>query len=210
MSSIDYWYSQQAANEGNIQWQLQETYTELQGLRWHYVLGVDVDEETAVTADMLRIDTTTQHSYVAYYTNGATVHYDTARLLNSSSPLIFPVTTLPAFSLYYVAPVLADALVLYGERDKWVRVSGERVQWLSWQTYPFVLTAQLMGEAGERVVMEWANVSQPTVVFAAECAMDATGQATLTVQPSGEWTCTGQPKSAGQGSQSVSNSVAME
>ena len=189
MSSVDYWYSQQAFTESGVQWQLQETYTELQGLRWHYVMGVDIDRETRVTARMLHINVTAEQRYVAYRASASTNHYATAHLLNATHPLTLPATTLPDFTIYYVAPVLANALVLYGERDKWVRVSPQRIHQLSWQTAPFVLTIALVGEAGERVVMEFADVRVPTKVYAAECVMDATGQASVTVQASGQWAC---------------------
>ena len=203
MSSVDYWYGQQAFTKAGVQWQLQETYTELQGLRWHYVMAVDLDRELSVTADMLHIDTT-QQAYFAYYsTSGFDNLYNTARVLNASQPLILPPTTLPAFSVYYVAPVLADAMVLYGERDKWVRISEQRIQSLDWQTDPFVLTISMLGEAGERVAMEWADVRQPTVVYAAECVVDATGRASVTVQQSGEWSCQQQPQTVEREAPSV-------
>ena len=189
MSSVDYWYRQQAFTEAGVQWQLQETYTELQGLRWHYVMAVDLDRQLSVSADSLHINVT-QQSYVAYYSASGFTHlYKTARLLNASQPLILPPTTLPAFSVYYVAPVLADSVVLYGERDKWVRISEQRIHSLDWQTHPFQLTINMLGEADEVVVMEWADVRRPTVVYAARCVVDATGRASVTVQQSGKWSC---------------------
>ena len=198
MSSIDHWYSQQAFSEAGVQWQLQETYTELQGLRWHYVMGVELDTLVRVTPRMLHIDlNSTQQSYIAYPSmDGYTHHYSRARFFNASAPLVFPSLALPAFTVYYIAPVLADALVLYGERDKWVRISQQRIQSLDWQTVPYVLIINMLGEPGELVVMEWADVRQPTMVYAAECRVDATGRASLSVQPSGDWSCQGQPRLA--------------
>ena len=201
MASIDQWYKMQASYTEGVQWQLQETYTELQGLRWHYVMAVDLLGDMEVTAAMLHIDIT-QQSYIAYFSDsGYTSLYHTARSFNASQPLVFPPSTLPTFSVYNVVPVLADALVLYGERDKWVRISQQRILSLDWQTDPFVLTINMLGEPGEAVVMEWADVRLPTVVHAAECVVDATGRASVTVQQSGQWSCHQQPSTAKHNSQ---------
>lgn len=187
LSSVDYWYSQQAFTASGVEWQLQETYTELQGLRWHYVMAVDLDSELVVTPDMLHIDVD-QQAYIAYYSDsGFTNIYKSARLFNASQPLVLPPTMLPTFSVYYLAPVLGNYLVLYGERDKWVRVSQQRITSLDLLTSPFALTIGMVGEPGERVVMEFAGVAQPTQVYAAEVEMDTTGAASLTIMPSGVW-----------------------
>ena len=191
LSSVDYWYSQQAFTDGGVQWQLQETYTELQGLRWHVLMGVDLEagSKVLVTPDMLHIDTA-QQAYVTYWSDdGFLPHYDSARPFNSASPLQLPTTRLPNFFVYHIAPVLGGALLLYGEQDKWVRLSAQRIRALDWQTQPFVLTVRLMGAPGERVAMEWANVTHPAVVYGAECVVDATGGASLTMYTSGQWSC---------------------
>ena len=187
MASVDLWYAAQAFTAGGVQWQLQSTYTELQGFRWHYVLAVNNEQQLAITADSIHMDARSV-SHVAWDAVEGVDEYQSLRAFDSGDSFTLQPSSLPAFHILHFAPMLPCGIALLGERDKWVRISEQRIA--SIDLSADVLVLELRGEPGEQVSMDYVMRGQETAVLTASCVMDMDGQAVLSITATAAASCT--------------------
>jgi len=173
-----------------VQWQLWATYTEIAATRWHYILAVDNAATLSVSsADLhLDLDPSPSQRYYEFRSVMGVDDYSSLKLYTGNSTI--SASTLPSFTITHLAPVLVPSpIVLLGERDKWVRVSSQRIEFISVE--PNTVTVSLTGAGGESVTMDYA-VQQGSGVGAVKsqaCTLGQDGKASLLITADGAATC---------------------
>ena len=189
MSSLDQWYTAAAFTFApRPPYQLQSTYTDLHGIRWHYTMAVDNAVELVVgRADLhLELDPTPS-SYYAYRAVMGVDDWSTLTRFGEDHAI--PASTLPSFTITHLVPVLAPSgVLLIGEEDKWVKVSAQRI--VALEVTARGVTARLSGMAGESVTFYYALAGKTTPdVMTATCTLNAVGAGSMSISSEGEWSC---------------------
>jgi hypothetical protein len=164
------------------------THSDIDGLRFGYVLGLDLKAEFAVTpTSFLPAGSSSSAKYVVWeYWDGVRVLEDgkasgDAVMCDEQYPFNIPAPTLssdPAVitSSYHVfAPVLASGWAFLGEPGKLVAASSKRVRSLRGEAG---LEACLIGVDGEAITV--AAMTPQSKLTGARCTVTATGEVGLT------------------------------
>ena len=197
MGSLDRWYAANAFTPGGVEWQLQSTHTELDGWRWHYVLAVNNPELDAITREDLHVGA---GAYYQWRSLRGVDDWSTLEQLRKNHTI--PASTLPDFTLTHLAPVMdPSGVVLLGEADKWVRVSGQRIGGVD--VTQGQVSLRLMGAQGEVVRMLFTVPAMSGAdVQVATCTIPAVGKTWLRIgadESSVWWACNGVRREVGRG-----------
>ena len=187
MASLDLWYAANAFTPGGIAWQLQTTYTDLGGWRWWYVLAVNNAKEVIVTRADLHVGLGGGGALYEWRSTMGVDDYTTLGPFRDDHTI--PVSALPSFTITHLAPLLSPSpLVLLGERDKWVKVSANRITAIDVSEAQVVLG--LSGGEGEVVRMDFAvEGTGGGNVRTATCVIGMEGVASLALNADGSWLC---------------------
>ena len=187
MGSLDQWYAANAFTPGGIGYQLQSTYTELQGLRWHYTLAVNHSADLVVTRAALHLDLDPVGGRYWEYRSVMGVD-DWGTLTPFKDDHTIPASRLPSFTITHLVPVLDPSpLLLIGEKDRWVKVSANRI--VALDVTDTAVTAALTGEGRESVAMMFAVAGASPKVVTATCALGMDGTGSMTIRVDGTWAC---------------------
>ena len=189
ISSLDLWYAASAFTAGGVQWQLQTTYSEVGGWRWWYTLAVDNEQQLVVKRVDLHVDLGGWRGGVLYEWRSVQGVDDWTTLGLFRNDHTIPASALPSFTLTHLAPLLSPSpLVLLGERDKWVRVSANRVSAVD--VSADTVTLSLRGGKREVVRMDFAVVgTEVGRVITATCAVGMEGVGWMMLKSDGTWLC---------------------
>jgi len=159
---------------------------------WNVLLVLEESHDYTLTTADLGIPTTDAQSYIAYSWHAGDLHYDFVPF-DVKNPL--PLSANPHvndFTVWYMAPVLVPGFALLGETSKWVPMSKQRVS--GFQINQQAVTLNLIGEVGEKVTIDYANLintesgnlydgsfAETWVASSAVCVLNNAGSATLAI-----------------------------
>ena len=187
MGTVDRWYAATAfGRPDSVRWQMWSTYTELTARRWYYVLATDNAAMNVTLQDLhVGLNTALPATYYAHTQVQGVDDYSSLRPVVGGVVAV-PSTALPSFTITQLSPILLPAaVVVLGERDKWVRVSPQRLTSLVDVTASGV-TMSVEGAGGEVVQVDYALVDRNsttglTKVMTATCTIPDDGSTTLTI-----------------------------
>jgi len=166
---------------------------------WHIVLVVEESHAYNLHTTDIYITDRSEMYLSWYYHNNAVnktlVSFDVANPL-----LLSPNAKEDNFTVFYMAPILNNKLVVLGETDKWVPMSRQRVS--EFEVSDSSVVIGLVGGAGEVVYIDWgmptsmlpsAAASASSVgdymVMTAKCMLDAEGTGKLLLKTDMSYSC---------------------
>ena len=160
-----------AFGSGGFDGEVWSTHADVAGIRYSYVLAINVQAQYNVTAEALGYSPTTE---LAFFEANST-----------DAPRMLPATGIAVrqcgksdFQAYTVAPVLPNGWTLLGEPDKWVSVSRQRFGDLAYSGSS--ASVVITGMEGETVHVAWLppKASKPQTVA---CVIPRGSAAVVTV-----------------------------
>jgi len=167
-TEIDEHFVQAVFGRGGPQGHLWATSVELSGLKFSYILGVDLNSSYNLSLSSL-----------SYPSNAELLALESsssaAISVDQGNALRIPPCSLDDFKLFTLAPV-SEGYALFGEPDKWVSVSSQRFSDLTLSAAGGSVTVH--GPAGEEVQVRW---STPKGLLTSHCVIPVAGSTKASV-----------------------------
>ena len=147
---------------------------------YHVVMVAEESHGYPLTLDELNLPENAH--YVSFFYHNGTLSLPALAPFDRASPLpLNPNPLKDTFTVFYMAPVLANGLVMLGETSKWVPVSHGRVPWMTVGEESVVLG--LIGGPMEQVTWSWAMPESGSdwMVMHVTCTLNEEGRAKLTL-----------------------------